>query len=104
MVIAAGSSASIVTVVAEASQEFDPTESDPTQSGFIDVNANTINVGEHLLDTGDEVSYSNGGGISIGGIIGQLSGGLVEGADARCVRRGVAHSGARADKGRRRYR
>ena len=69
-------------------------EFDPTAPGVLDTDNNRINLatafgltlapGEqpHALKTGDKVSYSNRRGTSIGGIgLGQLQGGLVDGAD-----------------------
>ncbi|MGH3049465.1 MAG: hypothetical protein ACRDLK_04845, partial [Gaiellaceae bacterium] len=53
---------------------FDPDQTDPNQIGYVDVNTttghpatHTIYVGPNSFQTGDPVTYSNGGGVSVGG-------------------------------------
>ena len=53
----------------------DPTVTDPTAAGYVDMTNHTINVGPHSMLTGDPVTYLNAGGDSIGGpLLGLVNG------------------------------
>ena len=73
--------------------EIDPTESDPTKSGYIDfdpavlpegITGSTIRVGDNALATGDSIVYSSRRGTTIG--LNEAFGGLVDGEEYFVIR------------------